>query len=111
MATNQHKVTGLLGNLNILFETVDYTAKGNESDRKIFQKQSKKRPGQMTALAPQIFNGDVYCGDYADFELANKNGSLQEFLKLTQTDFLSTQGDDESPPVRVEPLMVSADNE
>ena len=97
-------MTGILGNLGIPFTTVDFTAKGNESDRKIFQKYSKKRPGQMVALAPQIFNDDAYCGDYVDFDMANRNGSLEEFLKLTQTDSLEKPSD--MAPVRVDPLMV-----
>ena len=97
-------MTGILGNLGTPFTTVDFTAKGNESDRKIFQKYSKKRPGQMVALAPQIFNDDVYCGDYLDFDLANRSGSLEEFLKLTLTDNLEKPT--ERAPVRVDPLMV-----
>ena len=97
-------MTGILGNLGTPFTTVDFTAKGNESDRKIFQKYSKKRPGQMVALAPQIFNDDVYCGDYVDFDLAKRSGSLEEFLKLTLTDNLEKPSD--RAPVRVDPLMV-----
>ena len=92
-------MTGILGNLGTPFTTVDFTAKGNESDRKIFQKYSKKRRGQMVALAPQIFNDDAYCGDYVDFDLANRSGSLEEFLKLILKPC-------DRAPVLVDPLMV-----
>ena len=98
-------MTGILDNLGIPYATVDFTAKGNESDRKSFQKYSKKKPGQMVALAPQIFNDDSYCGDFADFDLANKSGSLEVFLKLTQT--LLKPSDKDPVSVRVEPLMVN----
>ena len=108
VATNQHKVTGILDNLGIPYETVDFTAKGNESDRKSFQKYSKKKPGQMVALAPQIFNDDSYCGDFEDFDLANKSGSLEGFLKLelTKTECLSEPIDKDPVSVRVDSLMV-----
>ena len=102
-------MTGILDNLGIPYTTVDFTAKGNESDRKCFQKHSKKRPGQMVALAPQIFNDDDYCGDYADFDLANKGGSLEAFLKLLQNECLSKPP--EKDPVRVEPFMVMIESE
>ena len=58
----------------------------------------------MVALAPQIFNDDAYCGDYADFDLANKSGSLEAFLKLSQNERFSKPP--EKDPVRVEPSMV-----
>ena len=103
-------MTGILDNLGIPYTTVDYTAKGNESDRKCFQKHSKKRPGQMVALAPQIFNDDDYCGDYADFDLANKGGSLEAFLKLSQNECLSKPPERDPDPERVEPFMVMIDS-
>ena len=62
----------------------------------------------MVALAPQIFNDDSYCGDFADFDLANKSGSLEGFLKLelTKTECLSEPIDKDPVSVRVDPLMV-----
>ena len=63
----------------------------------------------MVALAPQIFNDDDYCGDYADFDLANKGGSLEMFLKLSQNECLSKPP--EKDPVRVEPFMVMIESE
>ncbi|KAF0986621.1 hypothetical protein HZS_7246 [Henneguya salminicola] len=31
---------------------------------------------------PQIFNGDIYCGNYEDFSDAVEIGKVEEFLKL-----------------------------
>ncbi|XP_031726297.1 SH3 domain-binding glutamic acid-rich-like protein 3 [Anarrhichthys ocellatus] len=38
--------------------------------------------GDPTALAPQIFNGDNYCGDYKAFENAIEEEALESFLKI-----------------------------
>ncbi|XP_032226691.1 SH3 domain-binding glutamic acid-rich-like protein 3 [Nematostella vectensis] len=35
-----------------------------------------------TALPPQIFNGEQYCGGYDELFNANEDGTLEEFLKL-----------------------------
>ena len=64
----------------------------------------------MVALAPQIFNDDDYCGDYADFDLANKGGSLEAFLKLSQNECLSKPPERDPDPERVEPFMVMIDS-
>jgi hypothetical protein len=34
------------------------------------------------ALAPQLANGDVYCGNYEAFDNAVESKTLKEFLKL-----------------------------
>lgn len=38
--------------------------------------------GNEEALAPQIANGDEYCGDFEAFEAAIEEETLAEFLKL-----------------------------
>ncbi|XP_020621098.1 SH3 domain-binding glutamic acid-rich-like protein 3 [Orbicella faveolata] len=38
--------------------------------------------GNEEALAPQIANGDEYCGDFEAFEAAIEEETLEEFLKL-----------------------------
>lgn len=41
-----------------------------------------RKHDRPNALPPQIFNDDVYCGDYNDFEAANEEQYLLKFLKL-----------------------------
>jgi len=41
-----------------------------------------KKEGQRHALPPQIFNGEKYCGDYDDFDVANEEDELEEFLGI-----------------------------
>ena len=43
---------------------------------------AKKKEGQRHALPPQIFNGEKYCGDYDDFDVANEDDELEEFLGI-----------------------------
>ncbi|XP_067658109.1 SH3 domain-binding glutamic acid-rich-like protein 3 isoform X1 [Haliotis asinina] len=38
--------------------------------------------GDEHGLAPQICNGNVYCGNYETFAEANEAGTLFDFLKL-----------------------------
>ncbi|KAL9968613.1 hypothetical protein ACROYT_G020725 [Oculina patagonica] len=38
--------------------------------------------GDEEALAPQIANGDEYCGDFEAFEAAIEEENLESFLKL-----------------------------
>merc|ERR1719347_1189812 len=43
---------------------------------------AKKKEGQRNVLPPQLFNGETYCGDYDDFDVANEDDELEEFLGL-----------------------------
>lgn len=43
---------------------------------------AKKKDGQRHVLPPQIFNAEKYCGDYDDFDLANEDDVLEEFLLM-----------------------------
>merc|ERR1712189_133387 len=42
---------------------------------------AKKKEGQRHPLPPQLFNGEKYCGDYDDFDVANEDDEL-EFLGI-----------------------------
>merc|ERR1719378_1234486 len=46
------------------------------------RQNGKKKEGQRNVLPPQIFNGEKYCGDYDDFDVANEDDELEEFLGL-----------------------------
>ena len=53
-----------------------------EDHRDTMRASAKKKEGQRHALPPQIFNGEKYCGDYDDFDVANEDDELEEFLGI-----------------------------
>eukprot|EP00094_Tigriopus_californicus_P008667 TCALIF_08354-PA protein Name:"Similar to Sh3beta SH3 domain-binding glutamic acid-rich protein homolog (Drosophila melanogaster)" AED:0.15 eAED:0.15 QI:0/0.8/0.83/0.83/0.6/0.5/6/357/213 len=82
IVTHQQRIFMILKSLGIEFEPVDITAPGREKDRDYMREQGKKKEGQRHVLPPQLFNDDVYCGDYDDFDVANEDDELEEFLKI-----------------------------
>lgn len=46
------------------------------------RERGKKLEGQRNALPPQIFNGEEHRGDYEDFDIANEDDNLEEFLGI-----------------------------
>ena len=46
------------------------------------RKMGRKKEGQRNVLPPQVFNGEEYRGDYDDFDVANEDDVLEEFLGL-----------------------------
>lgn len=46
------------------------------------REHGKKKEGFRNVLPPQIFNGEKYCGDYDDFDIANEDDVLEEFLGI-----------------------------
>lgn len=57
-------------------------APGMDDQRDLMRASAKKKEGQRHALPPQIFNGEKYCGDYDDFDVANEDDELEEFLGI-----------------------------
>eukprot|EP00092_Neocalanus_flemingeri_P098539 GFUD01125665.1.p1 GENE.GFUD01125665.1~~GFUD01125665.1.p1 ORF type:complete len:179 (-),score=65.65 GFUD01125665.1:129-593(-) len=78
----QHRITMILKSLGIVMEVVDISAPGVEEQRDFMRAGAKKKEGQRFALPPQLFNGEKYCGDYDDFDVANEDDELEEFLGL-----------------------------
>merc|ERR1719186_1809101 len=72
----------ILKSLGIPMEPVDISAPGMDEQRDIMRAGAKKKEGQRHALPPQIFNGEKYCGDYDDFDVANEDDELEEFLGI-----------------------------
>ena len=60
------------------------------------REKGKKKDGQRFALPPQIFNGEEYRGNFDDFDIANEDDMLEEFL-----------GKDRQNP-KVEPVKTGA---
>merc|ERR1712058_181565 len=50
--------------------------------RDLMRASAKKKEGRRHALPPQIFNADKNCGDYDDFDVANEDDELEEFLGI-----------------------------
>ncbi|KAK3737131.1 hypothetical protein RRG08_016437 [Elysia crispata] len=73
---NQRTIEDVLSGQKIEFEAVDVSSSRDELDR------MRRIVGKPDALAPQIVNGDTYCGDYAAFDEAVENKALKEFLKI-----------------------------
>lgn len=78
----QQRVLFILSSLKIDYEVIDITEIGKEDDREFMRTQCKLN-NKAAALPPQIFNETDYCGDYDDFEAANEDDKLKEFLKLS----------------------------
>ena len=91
----------ILKSLGIALEQVDISAPGMDEQRDVMRASAKKKEGQRFALPPQIFNGEKYCGvrenyivnipgftnivklqDYDDFDVANEDDELEEFLGI-----------------------------
>jgi len=79
---HQHRIIMILKSLSIEFEVADISAPGMENERDYMRQNGKKKEGQRNVLPPQIFNGEKYCGDYDDFDVANEDDELEEFLGL-----------------------------
>ena len=67
-----------------------------QEQKKFMREKGKKKDGQRFALPPQIFNGDDYRGNFEDFDIANEDDMLEEFL-----------GKDRQNP-KVEPVKTGA---
>ena len=77
----QQRVLFILQSLPIDLQVIDVTEPGKGEDL-IFMQDTAKKHNKKTQLPPQIFNDNDYCGDYADFELANDDDEIMKFLKL-----------------------------
>ncbi|XP_035474402.1 SH3 domain-binding glutamic acid-rich-like protein 3 [Scophthalmus maximus] len=72
----QERLFSVLTSKNIPFEPVDICQNLEERDL------MREKAGNSAALAPQICNGDVYCGDFVAFEEAIEMGQLEKFLRI-----------------------------
>lgn len=82
IVTHQQRIFMILNSLGIECEPVDIAAPGMDEAKDYMREQGKKKEGQRNVLPPQIFNGEKYCGDYDDFDLANEDDELEEFLGI-----------------------------
>merc|ERR1712156_84045 len=78
----QHAILTVLKCLGIPIEEVDISAPGMDDQRDSMRASANKKEGQRHPLPPQLFNGEKYCGDYDDFDVANEDDELEEFLGI-----------------------------
>merc|ERR1719410_2434437 len=72
----------ILDSLGIETEVIDVAGPGMEEARDFMRGNGKKKENARHVLPPQIFNGDKYCGDYDDIDVANEDDHLEEFLGI-----------------------------
>merc|ERR1719336_3609973 len=95
VASSQHRIIMILKSLGIKIEAVDISAPGMDDQRDLMRASAKKKEGQRHALPPQIFNGEKYCGDYDDFDVANEDDELEEFLGIPRKTPKAVKGEPE----------------
>lgn len=78
----QQQIQRVLQMRKIEFELVDIMLPGNQNERAFMRERGKKKEGQRNVIPPQIFNGQEFRGDYEDFDVANEDDVLEEFLGL-----------------------------
>ncbi|XP_005993991.1 SH3 domain-binding glutamic acid-rich-like protein 3 [Latimeria chalumnae] len=74
--SHQSEVIHILNSNNIDYQLIDIS-----QDNSI-REEMRSKSRNPTALPPQIFNGDDYCGDYEMLIEAVEADSVKQFLKL-----------------------------
>ncbi|XP_044751988.1 SH3 domain-binding glutamic acid-rich protein homolog [Coccinella septempunctata] len=88
----QQRVLLILDSKNIKYDVIDIAEPGSEEQKDFMQNNSTSLgetigdPNPRHPLPPQIFNDDVYCGDYDQFDMANEIDEMEKFLKLEIAD-------------------------
>merc|ERR1712098_804169 len=98
ITNRQHRILMILKSLGIAMKQVDISAPGMDEQRDFMRASAKKKEGQRHALPPQIFNGEKYCGDYDDFDVANEDDELEEFLGIPRKTPKVVTGKEEEAP-------------
>lgn len=86
----QQRVLLILDSKNIKYEVIDIAEPGSEEQKDFMQNKSTSFGGTISdpnprhPLPPQIFNDDVYCGDYDQFDMANEVDNMETFLKISE---------------------------
>lgn len=74
--SQQAEVIRILDSKKIQYELIDISVGGELRD------EMKNKAGNPTAVPPQLFNEDQYCGDYEMFSEAVEADTVDQFLKL-----------------------------
>ncbi|KAI4895324.1 hypothetical protein NFI96_031118 [Prochilodus magdalenae] len=74
--SQQAEVIRVLESKNIKYELIDISVGGDVRD------EMRTKSGNPTAVPPQIFNEDQYCGNYEMFSEAVEEDTVEQFLKM-----------------------------
>ncbi|XP_072531549.1 SH3 domain-binding glutamic acid-rich-like protein 3 [Salminus brasiliensis] len=74
--SQQAEVMRILESKNIQFELIDISVGGALRD------EMRTKSSNPTAVPPQIFNDDQYCGNYEMFSEAVEEDTVEQFLKI-----------------------------
>nr|XP_040015923.1 SH3 domain-binding glutamic acid-rich-like protein 2 [Gasterosteus aculeatus aculeatus] len=80
---HQQAVVGFLESNRIRFQEVDITMLEEQRLWMFRNIPTDKRPEKGNPLPPQIFNDDLYCGDYEDFFQSKEDNTVFAFLGLS----------------------------
>ncbi|XP_062928135.1 SH3 domain-binding glutamic acid-rich-like protein 3 [Mobula hypostoma] len=72
----QKHIESVLSSKGIPYTLLDLSANAELKD------EMRAKVGDPNAMAPQIFNGNQYCGDYDAFFQAVESEKIDSFLKL-----------------------------
>ncbi|KTF93996.1 hypothetical protein cypCar_00017157, partial [Cyprinus carpio] len=73
---HQSEIFQFLDSKKIKYFAVDISASADVKE------EMRKKAGNPSAMPPQVFNGDKYCGDYQKFFDAVEDGKPGAFFKL-----------------------------
>ncbi|XP_051948976.1 SH3 domain-binding glutamic acid-rich-like protein 3 [Xyrauchen texanus] len=74
--SQQAEVMRILDSKTIKYELIDISVGGEVRD------EMRSKSGNPTAIPPQIFNEDQYCGNYDLFSEAVEADTVDQFLKI-----------------------------
>uniref|UniRef100_A0A3Q4BZJ4 SH3 domain-binding glutamic acid-rich-like protein 3 n=1 Tax=Mola mola TaxID=94237 RepID=A0A3Q4BZJ4_MOLML len=74
--SQQAEVMRILDSKSIQYELVDISVGCEVRD------EMRSKAGNPTAVPPQLFNEDQYCGNYEMFSVAVEEDTVEQFLKL-----------------------------
>ncbi|KAG5265115.1 hypothetical protein AALO_G00261590 [Alosa alosa] len=74
--SQQAEIMRILESKSIQFELIDISVGGDVRD------EMRTKSGNPTAVPPQIFNEDQYCGNYEMFAEAVEADTVEQFLKM-----------------------------
>ncbi|XP_018936603.1 SH3 domain-binding glutamic acid-rich-like protein 3 [Cyprinus carpio] len=72
----QSEILQFLDAKKIKYSALDIAGSGD------LKEEMRKKVGNPSAMPPQVFNGDKYCGDYQKFSDAMEDGNPEAFFKL-----------------------------
>jgi len=74
--TQQNHIETVLKAKQLPYQIIDIAQEAGRKD------EMREKCGNETAVAPQIFNDDQYCGDYKSFQQAVEEETILSYLKV-----------------------------